>query len=136
MVYKNRAKHRFIKTRQNIGLLKPCKTYRVKLCLFLTFFVSAKVKVTEYFRFELFNMSFMQLARLRELIKLKDDLTVGHLSVATISGSSLTIEKGGELKLPFKNEVDSIKSKMVVDQLSSSCSKVDDIGDNLESIHS
>ena len=48
----------------------------------------------------------------------------------------LTIEKGGELKLPFKNEVDSIKSKMVVDQLSSSCSKVDDIGDNLESIHS
>ena len=94
------------------------------------------MKVTEYFRFESFYMSFMQLARLRELIKLKDDLTVGDVSVATTSGSSLTIEKGGELKLPFKNEVDSIKSKMVVDQLSSSCSKVDDIGDNLESIHS
>ena len=60
------------------------------------------MKVTEFFRFELFYMSFMQLARLRELIKLKDDLTVGDVSVATTSGSSLTIEKGGELKLPFK----------------------------------
>ena len=54
------------------------------------------MKVTEYFRFELFNMSFMQLARLRELIKLKDDLTVGDVSVATTSGSSLTTEKDGD----------------------------------------
>ena len=38
-------------------------------------------------------MSFMQLARLKELIKLKDDLTVGDVSVATTSGSSLTTEK-------------------------------------------